>query len=94
MRYLGYFVPHLSEVGVYLFQLLVSECCGNGTSISRGKKNQKIHCCHCDKVFYDNTDTFYFDLHKEEYIFDLAMKIAMKGTNEEASVDLLRTEKP
>ena len=62
------------------------------TSISRGEKNPKIHCYHCDKVFYDNTGTFYFDLRKEEYIFDLAMKIAMKGMNEEAIVDVLRTE--
>lgn len=68
-----------------MFQLLVSECCGNGTSISRGEKNQKIHLPPLRQRFLDHTGTFYYDLRKEEHIIiDLALKMAMKGMSEEA----------
>ena len=42
----------------------------------------------CGKVLCDHTGTFYYDLRKEEYIIDLALKMAMTGMNEEFIVDV------
>lgn len=48
------------------------------------KKTKKYICRHCGNVFCDHTDTFYYDLRKEEHVIDLALRMAMKGMSEEA----------
>ena len=57
--------------------------------MSRGEKVRKYICHHCGKVFNDYTGTFYSDLRKEEFVIDLALKMAMKGMSEEGIADVL-----
>jgi transposase-like protein len=66
-----------------------SNVVGNGTSTSRGEKVRKYICRDCGKVFNDHTGTFYYDLHKEERVIDLALKMSMKGMSEEGIADVL-----
>ena len=61
---------------------------GNGTYISRGEKTRRYICRRCGKAFCDHTDTFHYDLRKDEKTIDLALKMSMKGMSIEAIADV------
>jgi len=51
---------------------------GNGTYQARNKTVRRYICHSCRKAFCDSTDTFYYNLRKDESTIDLALSISMK----------------
>jgi transposase-like protein len=65
---------------------------GNGTYQSRNKTVRRYRCSSCGKAFCDSTDTFYYNLRKDESTIDLALSISMKGMSNEAIADVLKIQ--
>ncbi len=53
------------------------------------KKSENTSVTTVAKYSNDYTGTFYSDLRKEEFVIDLALKMAMKGMSEEGIADVL-----
>ena len=65
---------------------------GNGTYQTKNGRVRKYICRECGRVFCDRTNTFFYDLRKEEFIIQLALKMAMKGMAVEAIADVLEVQ--
>jgi len=65
---------------------------GNGTYQARNKTVWRYICHSCGKAFCDSTNTFYYNLRKDESTIDLALNISMKGMSNEAIADLLNIQ--
>ena len=64
----------------------------NGTYQIKGKRIRKYLCRKCDRVFCDRTNTFFYDMRKEESIILLALKMSIKGMSIEAIADVLEVQ--
>lgn len=64
----------------------------NGTYQIKGKRIRKYICRECGRVFCDRTNTFYYDMRKEESIILLALKMSIKGMSIEAIADVLEIQ--
>jgi transposase-like protein len=64
----------------------------NGTYQIKGKRIRKYICRECGRVFCDRTNTFYYDMRKEESIVMLALKMSIKGMSIEAIADVLEIQ--
>lgn len=65
---------------------------GNGTYQIKGKRVRKYLCRECGRVFCDRTNTFFYDMRKEESIVLLALKMSIKGMSIEAIADVLEVK--
>jgi len=65
---------------------------GNGTYQTKNGGVRKYICRECGKVFCERTNTFFYNLRKEEFIIQLALKMAMKGMSVEAIADVLEVQ--
>jgi transposase-like protein len=65
---------------------------GNGTYQIKGKRIRKYFCRKCGRVFCDRTNTFFYDLRKDESIILLALKMSIKGMSIEAIADVLEVQ--
>jgi len=65
---------------------------GNGTYQTKNGRIRKYICRECGRVFNDRTNTFFYNLRKEEFIIQLALKMAMKGMSIEAVADILEIQ--
>lgn len=64
----------------------------NGTYQIKGKRIRKYLCRECGRVFCDRTNTFFYDMRKEESIVLLALKMSIKGMSAEAIADVLEVQ--
>jgi transposase-like protein len=65
---------------------------GNGTYQTKNGRVRKYICRECGRVFCERTNTFFYNLRKEEFIIQLALKMAMKGMSVEAIADVLEVQ--
>ena len=65
---------------------------GNGTYQARSTTIRRYICHSCGKVFCDSTNTFYYNLRKDESTIDLALSISMKGMSNESTAEVLRIQ--
>ena len=65
---------------------------GNGTYQIKNKRIRKYICCECGRVFNDRTNTFFYNLRKDEFIIRLALKMAIKGMPIEGIADVLEVQ--
>jgi len=65
---------------------------GNGTYQARNKTVRRYRCHSCRKAFCDSTNTFYYNLRKDESTIDLALNISMKGMSNEAIGNVLEVQ--
>jgi len=65
---------------------------GNGTYQIKNKRIRKYICRECGRVFNDRTNTFFYNLRKDEFIIQLALKMAIKGMTIEGIADLLEVQ--
>ena len=65
---------------------------GNGTYQIKNKRIRKYICRECGRVFNDRTNTFFYNLRKDEFIIQLALKMAIKGMPIEGIADLLEVQ--
>jgi transposase-like protein len=65
---------------------------GNGTYQIKNKRIRKYICRECGRVFNDRTSTFFYNLRKDEFIIQLALKMAIKGMTIEGIADLLEVQ--
>lgn len=65
---------------------------GNGTYQARNKTIRRYQCHSCGKAFSDSTNTFYYNLRKDESTIDLALSISMKGMSNEAIAEVLQIQ--
>src|SRR5660398_230835 len=61
---------------------------GNGTYQARNTTVRRYICHSCGKAFCDSTNTFYYNLRKDESTIDLALNISMKGMSNESTVEV------
>ena len=52
---------------------------GKGTYELDGKRIRRFLCRSCGRAFCDRTDTFYYGLHTNEKIIELALKMFIKS---------------
>ena len=62
---------------------------GNGTYQIKGKRIRKYLCRECGRVFCDRTNTFFYDMRKDESTVLLALKMSIKGMSIQAIADVL-----
>ena len=67
---------------------------GNGTYQARNTTIRRYICHSCGKAFCDSTNTFYYNLRKDESTIDLALNISMKGMSNESTAEVLRYNQP
>jgi transposase-like protein len=65
---------------------------GNGTYQARNKTVRRYICHSCGKAFCDSTNTFYYNLRKDESTIDLALSTSMKGMSNEAIADVFKIQ--
>jgi len=65
---------------------------GNGTYQISSKRVRKYICRECGRVFNDRTSTFFSNVRKDEFIVQLALKMAIKGVSIEAIADILEVQ--
>jgi transposase-like protein len=65
---------------------------GNGTYQARNKTVRRYRCHSCEKAFCDSTNTFYYNLRKDESTIDLALSISVKGMSNEAIGNVLEVQ--
>jgi transposase-like protein len=65
---------------------------GNGTYQIKNRRVRKYICRQCGRVFNDRTDTFFNNLRKDEFIIQLALKMAMRGMSIEGIADVLEVQ--
>ena len=65
---------------------------GNGTYQIKNSRVRKYICRECGRVFNDRTDTFFNNLRKDEFIIQLALKMAMRGMSIEGIADVLEVQ--
>jgi transposase-like protein len=65
---------------------------GNGTYQARNTTVRRYICHSCGKAFCDSTNTFYYNLRKDESTIDLALNISMKGMSNESTAEVLRIQ--
>ena len=65
---------------------------GNGTYQARNTTIRRYICHSCGKAFCDSTNTFYYNLRKDESTIDLALSISMKGMSNESTADVLKIQ--
>lgn len=65
---------------------------GNGTYQARNTTIRRYICHSCMKAFCDSTNTFYYNLRKDESTIDLALKTSMKGMSNEAIADVFKIQ--
>jgi transposase-like protein len=65
---------------------------GNGTYQSRNTTVQRYICHSCGKAFCGSTNTFYYNLRKDESTIDLALSTSMKGMSNEAIADVFKIQ--
>jgi len=68
------------------------EIVGNGTYQTKNGRVRKYICRECGRVFCERTNTFFYNLRKDEFIIQLALKMAMKGMSVEAIADVLEVQ--
>ncbi len=65
---------------------------GNGTYQISSKRVRKYICRECGRVFNDRTSTFFSNVRKDEFIVQLALKMAIKGVSIEVIADILEVQ--
>lgn len=65
---------------------------GNGTYQTKSGRVRKYLCHECGRVFCDRTNTFFYNLRKEEFIIQLALKMTIKGMSIQAIADTLEVQ--
>ena len=65
---------------------------GNGTYQARKTTIRRYICHSCGKAFCDSTNTFYYNLRKDESTIDLALSISMKGMSNESTAEVLKIQ--
>ena len=65
---------------------------GNGTYQARNTTVRRCICHSCGKAFYDSTNTFYYNLLKDESTIDLALSTSIKGMSNEATADVFKIQ--
>lgn len=65
---------------------------GNGTYQARNTTIHRYICNSCGKAFCDSTNTFYYNLRKDESTIDLALSTSMKGMSNEAIADVFKIQ--
>lgn len=65
---------------------------GNGIYQARNKTVRRYRCHSCGKAFCDSTNTFYYNLRKDESTIDLALSISVKGMSNEAIGNVLEVQ--
>jgi transposase-like protein len=65
---------------------------GNGTYQIKNKRVRKYICRECGRVFNDRTDTFFNNLRKDEFLIQLALKMAMRGMAIEGIAEILEVQ--
>jgi transposase-like protein len=65
---------------------------GNGTYQARNTSVRRYICHSCGKAFCDSTNTFYYNLRKDESIINFALSISMKGMSNEATADVFKIQ--
>jgi transposase-like protein len=65
---------------------------GNGTYKARNTTVQRYICHSCGKAFCSSTNTFYYNLRKDESTIDLALSTSMKGMSNEATAEVFKIQ--
>ena len=65
---------------------------GNGTYQIKNKRVRKYICRECGRVFNDRTNTFFSNFRKDEFIIQLALKMAIKGMSIQAIAEVLEVQ--
>lgn len=65
---------------------------GNGTYQARSITVRRYICHTCGKAFCDSTNTFYYNLRKDESIINFALNTSMKGMSNEATADVFKIQ--
>ena len=65
---------------------------GNGTYQARNTTIRRYICHSCGKAFCDSTNTFYYNLRKDESTIDLALSTSIKGMSNEATADVFKIQ--
>jgi len=65
---------------------------GNGTYQARNTTIRRYICHSCWKAFCDSTNTFYYNLRKDESTINLALSISMKGMSNESTAEVLKIQ--
>jgi transposase-like protein len=65
---------------------------GNGTYQARNITVRRYICHSCGKAFCDSTNTFYYNLRKDESTIDFALNTSIKGMSNEAIADVFKIQ--
>jgi transposase-like protein len=65
---------------------------GNGTYKARNITVRRYICHSCGKAFCDSSNTFYYNLRKDESTIDLALSTSIKGMSNEAVADVFKIQ--
>ena len=65
---------------------------GNGTYQARNTTIRRYICHSCGKAFCDSTNTFYYNLRKDESTIDFALNTSIKGMSNEAIADVFKIQ--
>jgi transposase-like protein len=65
---------------------------GNGTYQARNTTVRRYICHSCGKAFCDSTNTFYYNLRKDESTIDFALNTSIKGMSNEAIADVFKIQ--